>query len=1027
MKRKAFLTMLTIMLLLTIVPAMQASRADAADGAPVDKGSDTDDILDSLFGDPTKTTDGMSTPAQGEEEQSEETDTPIKRVVEDSYSDVLGQWHADGIKDAIGTEIIIHPADFSVPGGKTKLASDSKGYDEPVFSWDDSIPSIDLNVNAPQDGLYTMQVDYYSLSDKIIPIERAIQVNGKYPFFEARRFVLPKLWTDETATFAQDALGNELPSSQKQIKAWQSMPLLDASYFTAEPLRLHLKQGANSIKLIHVRESALIGRIAIRAPEALPSYEQYRRSNDVPQAERALITVEAEHPLAKSEPSIRAIPSGDTTVQPHRLGKITLNTLGGESAANEQAWQLGGQRVTWQVQVEQTGSYQLAYKYLQNKKTNMPVFRTLLIDGKVPFAEVQSYPFTYTSDWRNEVFSSQDGKPFQFALGQGQHTITLAASPAPYGSVVQTIRSIMWDINTLTLEIKMATGNTMDANRDWDVEGQMPNLADQLKGYAAALRKQYDLLKALSGKKPDEAANMVVSAEILERLAASPEKIPYQYNRLSEGSGSVLQMLGVVNAKLPNQPLQIDRFYVYADSKLPGTKTGFFRSLMENVQLFFQSFTKDYSKVAASDDEDTLQIWVNRSRQNVSLMQQLANQEFTKKTGIKVALSLMPDEQKLNLAAAAGRSPDAALGVSNYIPFRLAARGALADMNQFEGYEDVHKQFSPGAFASVMFDNKVYALPETQNFWVLFYRKDILDGLNIPVPDTMEEVKAILPELQRFGMNFYSPLSATGGFKPYTYTIPFINQNGGKLYSDDGLRTELDTDESLAGFKQMTDLFTVYSVPMQVPSFYNQFRDGSLPIGIADFPTYVQLTAAAPELAGWWKIAPYPGVKNKEGEVVRSAPGTGATGIIFKSSKKKEQAWAFLQWWTSMETQVRFGNDMESIYGPTYKWNTANLAAFEQLSWPKEDIEVIKEQWKWLWDVPRYLGDYMVEREISDAWNKIVFDGYNARRALEDAVINSNREIKKQLTDFGYMKDGKAVKILPVPDVQRLVKEGDRQ
>ncbi len=128
---------------------------------------------------------------------------------------------------------------------------------------------------------------------------------------------------------------------------------------------------------------------------------------------------------------------------------------------------------------------------------------------------------------------------------------------------------------------------------------------------------------------------------------------------------------------------------------------------------------------------------------------------------------------------------------------------------------------------------------------------------------------------------------------------------------------------------------------------------------------------------------------------------------MFKRSKKQEQAWKLIEWWTSKETQVRFGNTLESIYGSTYKWNTSNLEAFEQLSWPKEDIEVIREQWNWLWDIPRYLGDYMVEREISNAWNKIVFDGFNARRALEDAVINSNREIKKQLTEFGYIKNGK--------------------
>ena len=45
-------------------------------------------------------------------------------------------------------------------------------------------------------------------------------------------------------------------------------------------------------------------------------------------------------------------------------------------------------------------------------------------------------------------------------------------------------------------------------------------------------------------------------------------------------------------------------------------------------------------------------------------------------TGISVRLSLMPDEGKLILARASGGAPDVALGVSNWLPYELAIRGA---------------------------------------------------------------------------------------------------------------------------------------------------------------------------------------------------------------------------------------------------------------------------------------------------------------------------------------------------------------
>jgi ABC-type glycerol-3-phosphate transport system substrate-binding protein len=429
----------------------------------------------------------------------------------------------------------------------------------------------------------------------------------------------------------------------------------------------------------------------------------------------------------------------------------------------------------------------------------------------------------------------------------------------------------------------------------------------------------------------------------------------------------------------------------------------------------------DYTRISPVDDE-ALQVWVNRPRQHVMLMQQLANQEFTAKTGIKVSLSLMPNEQKLILANASGKSPDVAMGVNEKFPYELALRGALTDFSQFPDVNRVLKQFAPGAMMPFMFDGGIYALPETQNFWVLYYRKDILDALKLKVPDTWDDVIEMLPALQRYGMNFYVPLADANALKSFSMTAPFIYQQGGELFSPDGTRTAIDSEEALKGFKLMTNIFTVYDMPLQVPSFYNHFRDGVLPIGISNFNTYVELTTAAPELAGWWKIAPYPGIKNDQGEVVRWAPGTGQGIVAFRDSGKQAQAWEFIKWWTSAEVQAEFGNMIETLYGPAYRWNSANLQAFSQLPWPKEDLNVILEQWKWLKDIPHVPGDYMLDRELSNAWNKVVFDGENQRKAIEDAVVLARREIVKKLEEFGYMQEGQTLKTLKIPTIEEINK-----
>ncbi len=1007
-----------LLVLFLVFSLLTPSASHAVGDKPKD---DTKNLLDNLFGGSGSKGDKEN---NGKTEQNDNKESAIsQQVIEDDYATVSAKWEKKEYPSE-RFKTVIHPNQFLTDNAATTLTppSDSNGYDEAVFTWNDLTPEINFSVNVPQEGLYRIQIDYFALPGKIMPPERGIKINGKVPYFEARRFVLPRLWQNESDQFEKDQLGNDVYAKQAELSAWQKAYLTDASYLHDEPLLVQLQKGSNTIELTYLREAMRVGRITVESPEKWDTYEQYLKKNgDGGTNPDILLTYEAEKPYVKSDSYIQAVASGDVNVTPQNKSLIALNTIGADS------WKQGGQSVTWKIKSQQNGYYQIAFKYTQYFKTNMPVFRKVMIDGKVPFQDVSRYPFPYSSDWSNEVLGNSEGNPYKFYLTQGEHELTLIANSSPYQRVIHTVRQVMDELSVLNLEIKMATGNTQDVNRDWDITEQMPDIADRLNGIARQLRKEHEYLSTLSKSSPDEARNLLIGAKQLEKLARDPSKIPVRFERISEGSGSVNQQLGDLLLLLPEQQLQIDKFYVYANEKLPKAKAGWWKKVMSMNKSFFASFTTDYSQINPADEE-SLQIWVNRPRQHVMLMQQIANQEFTAKTGIKVSLSLMPNEQKLILANASGDSPDVALGVTEKLPYELALRGALSDLSQFPDYKEVLRRFSPGAMLPFIFDKGTYAMPETQNFWVMYYRKDILDALKIKVPDTWSDVLGILPDLQRYGMNFYAPIADSAALKNFSLTAPFIFQQGGELFAGDGTRTAVDSEEALQGFKLMTNLFTVYNMPLQVANFYNHFRDGNLPIGISNYNTYVELTTAAPELAGSWKIAPYPGVKNDKGEVVRWAPGTGTGSIVFKNSDKQQQAWEFVKWWTSAEVQTEFGNLIETIYGPSYRWNSANLEAFGQLPWPEEDLKVIFEQWKWLKDVAHIPGDYMLDREMSNSWNKVVIDGKNARKTLEDAVILANREITKKMEEFGYIKEGKVVKKLKVPTVDDVKKaRGDTQ
>jgi ABC-type glycerol-3-phosphate transport system substrate-binding protein len=396
----------------------------------------------------------------------------------------------------------------------------------------------------------------------------------------------------------------------------------------------------------------------------------------------------------------------------------------------------------------------------------------------------------------------------------------------------------------------------------------------------------------------------------------------------------------------------------------------------------------------------------------------MTDERFTPDTGIRVKFSIMPNESKLILANAAGIQPDVALGVSTNQPYELAVRNALKDLRSFPDFDEFIHIYSPGSLLSFIINDSVYAIPETQDFWVTFYRTDIMESLGIPIPHTWQEVIEILPELQRQGMNYNTPLSSGSGSKPYLMTAPYIFNYGAELYSADGFETGLGSDEAIQAIKFMAESFTIYGMPLTTSNFYDSFRYGSLPIGVSNFETYIKLLTAAPEIAGLWDIDLYPATVLPDGRELRYATGSAQASIMFGSTDRPEESWEFMKWWMSTKTQIDFQQQLILNYGLEYLWNSANFEAFQYSPISEHHREVILEQWKWLQEPVKLPGSYMQERELSNAWNKIVFDGVNPRVAIDESIIIINREITRKLEEFGYLQNGVKVKEFKIPTIE---------
>ena len=114
--------------------------------------------------------------------------------------------------------------------------------------------------------------------------------------------------------------------------------------------------------------------------------------------------------------------------------------------------------------------------------------------------------------------------------------------------------------------------------------------------------------------------------------------------------------------------------------------------------------------------------------------------------------------------------------------------------------------------------------------------------------------------------------------------------------------------------------------------------------------------------------------------------------------------------------QAEFGQTIQITYGDEYMWNTANMEALERLPWNTENKKVIKEFAKNVKDISRVPGTYLLEREMSNAFNDIVVNGADNQERIDKAVKAINREFDRKLEEFGYNdSEGNVIKPYNIP------------
>lgn len=811
---------------------------------------------------------------------------------------------------------------------------------------------------------------------------------------------LPKIWTDENIIFKTDKKGNEVESSQIGTERFVLGFLSD--YQAPGKQEIVFSKSAGSVVSIKSQYASVeIGEIFICEYLESVSYSEYKKQNTTDlDAVGKDIRIEAEEYSIKSASSIHGSNLNSIKVYPYNTYKRLINVIQGSY------WSQPSQKVMWEFEVDESGWYNIGFRYTQSGEANKSSYRSIEIDGKTPFCEFENIAFENTNssyEFKNIYLSDKEGNNYKVYLTKGTHTIALKNTIGNLAEVYYELKAIMTELNDVGLDLQRLTAGTTDDNRTWDLELYMPDAVDEIKALQKRIDSVYEKLSEIEGTEASYANNLIFASEQIDNLLENVRTIPNNTELLNVGDESAAKYVGTVLTKLVSQPLTLDCIYISGDDGFDNTSGGFFASIKDALIKFCYSYIRK-GKTVADSEKTEVTVWMSRNMQYVQMLQQLINEGPDELEDLEIDLSVMQDKQKLVLANASGSNPDVVLSVAKDTPFDFAIRNAAKNFTDYQDFKSFYlSQYSLENLVPSTVNGGVYGLTETIDCKLLYYRTDIFEKLNLKVPNTWDDVKQMMSVLLGNSYNFYIPLGSSAGFKDYEVTIPFITQNGGTFFAKDGLKTTIGSENTVNGLKEMTDIFTIYSLQKTVPNFYNSFRYGEIPIGISGLGTYIQLLVAAPELNGLWDVAVTPGTVQADGSIKRYQTAALTSCMIFENTKVSNESWQFIKWWLSKDTQLNYAQSLERIYGTSYRYNTANLAAFAELEYSEKVKSVIFEQLEHQKEISRHPANYMVEREISNIWNSVVVDGENLQETIDRAIITANREIDRKMQEYGYI------------------------
>lgn len=348
-------------------------------------------------------------------------------------------------KNDTETEIECTYAETEIETGLTVKPVICKGhngsFDDSIYTAEDSL--VEFNVSVKEEGFYSLMLEYYPLKGSGSAVERSILIDGEVPYRELAGVCYDRVWILKENAGKADTKTDGSPVLAEQ-KEWITDAAYDRERRIAEPLSVYLTKGEHTVSMLAIKESMLLHQIIFSPKEQIQEYRQVKGFWDavgIRAAQGNTIMVEAEQAVRVSSPELYPVQK-ESALSVLQTKLRTQEKEAGRGIIGGDSWKKAGAWIEWEFEVSAAGYYHISMYNRQNYAWGDKACRKIMLDGVIPFQEMEHYGFVYGMGWKEDTLADDAGAPYVFYLKEGQHTLRMEAVPGETNPGVSAIEKV---------------------------------------------------------------------------------------------------------------------------------------------------------------------------------------------------------------------------------------------------------------------------------------------------------------------------------------------------------------------------------------------------------------------------------------------------------------------------------------------------------------------------------------------------------------------------------------------------------